>query len=209
MIKDNSSFIQHSSQIEEYLTDKALEMVDADNIEYVRGCIRSGRKAVVSGERVRNCYDRKNALHLIKSCEMAELLLSSANAVQLERAFCGRDINGLTPLHIARDRKIAELFVKYGADINITALSLETPLHTACQLGRKDVVEYLGEKGARINSQDNIEDTPLDKAYIAMASSIAEIQDPHRKAVGCAYDLDDVLEIIKLLKTHGASRNNL
>ena len=56
-----------------------------------------------------------------------------------------------TPLHYAKTVEVAEFFVQRGIAID-TVSDLGQPLHAAVHFGNKEVVEYLLEKGARIDA---------------------------------------------------------
>ena len=76
--------------------------------------------------------------------------------------------NGYTPLHLAEfstsHKKIIELLIAKGADINDQAASGATPLMFAVMRGQKDDVSFLLEHGANPNLADAYGDTPLDAA---------------------------------------------
>ncbi|KAH8702925.1 ankyrin repeat-containing domain protein [Phaeosphaeriaceae sp. PMI808] len=62
-----------------------------------------------------------------------------------------KDANLDTPLHFAAHLSFAKLLFKYGADLFAKDLGGRTPLHTACEDWRLDVVEFLLSKGAIID----------------------------------------------------------
>jgi len=82
----------------------------------------------------------------------------------------GTDVNekandGVTPLHFATTKEIAELLIDNGADVNVKhGLSGETPLHYAAYKGHKEIVELLIAKGADLNARDVDGFTPVDLA---------------------------------------------
>lgn len=59
-------------------------------------------------------------------------------------------------LHFAIDRNAVdcvEILLKYGANANTPQVFTETPLHTACALGHKEIVKMLLDAGADVRSQ--------------------------------------------------------
>jgi ankyrin repeat protein/tRNA A-37 threonylcarbamoyl transferase component Bud32 len=81
----------------------------------------------------------------------------------------GADINsrdnlGLTPLHLARSRAVAEKLLAHGAGIDAKSDYERTPLHCAAGSGNTEIVEYLLSKGADINAVNKKGETALDVA---------------------------------------------
>jgi ankyrin repeat protein len=81
------------------------------------------------------------------------------------------DEDGFTPLHYALFNgyfQIAKLLIENGADVNgRNKKTGDTPLHYAIYHkgeGAYNFIQYLLEKGADINSQDDYGDTPLHRA---------------------------------------------
>jgi hypothetical protein len=70
------------------------------------------------------------------------------------------------------DSLIVALFLSKGSDINEKDEAGNTPLHSAVQYGKSDLVIFLVEKGADINAKNAFEDTPLriaeNKGYITI-----------------------------------------
>ncbi|MEM2057160.1 MAG: ankyrin repeat domain-containing protein [Thermoproteota archaeon] len=98
-----------------------------------------------------------------------------------------RNREGVTPLHCACWNgylKIAELFISYGADVNVGNKQDETPLHCASLNGHLDIAEFLISHGADVNARDRRNETSLHKAC-----------------------WNDHLRIVKLLVSNGADVN--
>jgi len=81
---------------------------------------------------------------------------------------------GFSPLHLIsahtipeyseqENTSLAELFLAHGADVDITTMSGETPLHTACSFLNPAWISALLKRGSRLNVQDDFGDTPLHK----------------------------------------------
>lgn len=82
----------------------------------------------------------------------------------------GMDINnkdnifGITPLHWACSKEMAQFLIENGADINATDTNGETPLHMASGNGQIEVVSLLIENGADVNAENSYVSTPLYRA---------------------------------------------
>ncbi len=66
----------------------------------------------------------------------------------------GSDVNakndlGMTPLHLAETRKIAEILIQNGADINAKNRFGDTPLRMAIDRNCKDIADLLRKHGAK------------------------------------------------------------
>jgi ankyrin repeat protein len=126
--------------------------------------------------------------------------------------------NGYTPLHLAEfavgHKKMAELLVNKGADVNARAASGATPLFFAVLRDQKDDAQLLLDKGANVNTPDAYGDTPLACALQLQYGSLiqmliergadvnAQDQSMHRPLT-YAIKMDDH-KWADLLKKHGA-----
>ena len=71
------------------------------------------------------------------------------------------DFNGNSPLFYASTKKVAELLISKGTNINATNNGF-TPLHWAADRGHEEVAALLIEKGLNVNAKDeNRGRTPL------------------------------------------------
>lgn len=125
---------------------------------------------------------------------------------------------GYTPLHLAvfsiNHKKIVQMLVAKGADVNAQAASGATPLYFAVLRGQKDDAEFLLDHGANPNLPDAYTTSILDVALHMQYSGIAELlinkgadvnyQDsgPHRPLT-YALQMDDH-HVAEILKAHGA-----
>jgi len=83
-----------------------------------------------------------------------------------------------TPLHITiknNNKEIAELLIKYGADVNGKNNSYQSPLHFAAQYNRKEIAELLMKNGADVNARGDISQTPLHTAALYNSKDVAEV----------------------------------
>ena len=129
----------------------------------------------------------------------------------------GADVNakndsGLTPLHYAESKEIAEILITAGADVN--AGDKITPLHYAAQYGEMEIVELLISKGADVNAQSFVGMTPLREAADQGHDSIVELlvakgADVNLKDSDGRTPLDNTLKAfhktitVELLRKHG------
>lgn len=126
--------------------------------------------------------------------------------------------NGYTPLHLAEfavgHKKMAELLVSKGADVNARAASGATPLFFAVLRDQKDDAQFLLDKGANVNTPDAYGDTALGCALQLQYGSLIQLlvdrgadvnaqdQSMHRPLT-YALKMDDH-RWADLLKKHGA-----
>ena len=83
----------------------------------------------------------------------------------------GLSAGGASALHLAvlkDNRKIAELILEHGADIDIRARDAAqgSPLEWAAFFGIRDMVEFMAAAGADLNAKNAYGTTPLDAATV-------------------------------------------
>lgn len=87
--------------------------------------------------------------------------------------------NGYTPLHLAEfsvgHKKMIDLLVSKGADVNARAASGATPLFFAILRDQKDDAQFLISKGADVNTPDAYGDTVLDCALRLQYGSLIQL----------------------------------
>lgn len=104
-----------------------------------------------------NTVTASKLLFSVRSVRMAELLLRK-----------GADVNCIliteSVMHLAAQRNqiaLLDLFLQYGADINILSSREGTPLHVACANSKYETVKFLLARNANINSFNCNQNTPL------------------------------------------------
>ncbi|MBW4521183.1 MAG: ankyrin repeat domain-containing protein [Scytolyngbya sp. HA4215-MV1] len=80
-----------------------------------------------------------------------------------------KDTEGKTPLHKVNSKEIAELLIARGADVNARSINGETLLHG---VRSKEIAELLIARGVNVNAKDNFGNTPL---YGVESKEIAEL----------------------------------
>ena len=94
------------------------------------------------------------------------------------------------PLWFAANQKqpnrveVAELLLRYGAQVNAVGEFGETPLHQAAAWNNADIAAYLLESGANVNAEIVAGKTPLS---LAMKYNFEEVADVLRKWGAIAY----------------------
>jgi cytohesin len=74
------------------------------------------------------------------------------------------DVNGDTPLHLARTTEMTALLIENGAKVDSRNQRKEQPIHRAAFDGDIGRIKILLAHGADLNAADNDDETPLDKA---------------------------------------------
>ncbi|KAJ3425680.1 ankyrin repeat ph and sec7 domain containing protein secg-related [Anaeramoeba flamelloides] len=118
------------------------------------------------------------------SSEFLELMKKKTTNIEIVKYFLELGVNvnqkkgrvygydkrcGYTALHYCCEVKnpnaleICKLLVKNGAEISLKSMTLNTPLHLACNHKKPnfELVSYLINNGAEINKENNYDDTPL------------------------------------------------
>jgi uncharacterized protein len=128
------------------------------------------------------------------------------------------DSTGYTPLHLAmfsvNHKKIVQMLVAKGADVNAQASSGATPLYFAVIRDQKDDAQLLLDKGANVNLADAYQNSILDVALHMQFGSMVELlvakgadvnfQDGGRsRPLTIAMGMDDQ-HWAEFLKAHGA-----
>jgi ankyrin repeat protein len=148
----------------------------------------------------------ENGLRLDKSSEdgrppLFGVVSNRNNDVNLVKAFLDAgaqvtitDVDLNTPLHIAAHRTFAELLFEHGADLFVKDCRGTTPLHLACEDGRVDVAQFLLSHGAQDEPSNDKRCTPL-----LFATGVATVGHwsplyPERQE-----------QIVQLLLAHGAN----
>ena len=99
-----------------------------------------------------NSQDEYGHTHLHLAVDRGELGFVEA-LIEAGADVNARSKHDYTPLHFARNKKIAKALTKAGADVNARGLHGYTPLHFAIFRGRKEVVDALIEAGADVNAR--------------------------------------------------------
>lgn len=79
---------------------------------------------------------------------------------------------GQYPLHYANSGHMVDLLVKHGAKLEVKDVEEETPVHTACEFQREEVLVALVRAGARIDPSNDKDRGPI---HLAAARGDAQI----------------------------------
>ncbi|VDI07818.1 Hypothetical predicted protein, partial [Mytilus galloprovincialis] len=119
--------------------------------------------------------DMRTALHLATEAVHHEIIFVLINAHANVNA---KNNENQTALHVTKDKQVAEMLIKNGADANSRDIHVSmyysgnTPLHQAAYNGQNDTMKYLIRIGANTSVQNNKNETPLD---LAKNLEVAEI----------------------------------
>ena len=114
---------------------------------------------------------RKNGAKTSNWLKAGESIYLAAEAGHIEAVKkhldMGTDVNlkddlQMTPLHYADTKKITELLIAKGADVDGMGVHGLTCLHYAARRGHKEIAELLIAKGANVNAKNDRGETPLD-----------------------------------------------
>ena len=84
------------------------------------------------------------------------------------------DIHGFRPLHFTNNIEIIQILLLNGANVNIRANNMWTPLLYACKNHQLEVVKLLIQNGAHVNVKDqNWQHTPLHLATYKKQKDVA------------------------------------
>ena len=86
-----------------------------------------------------------------------------------------KHVDGWTPLHLAKTKKVVELLIAKDADVNAKNTNGMTPLYSATSLGDKEIAELLIANGADVNAKSEKGLTPLHYAAMFGHKEIAEL----------------------------------
>ncbi|KAL3067975.1 hypothetical protein niasHT_037965 [Heterodera trifolii] len=82
------------------------------------------------------------------------------------------------------------------AEVNKKDKQGNTPLHIACMLGRKDIVQLLLEKGAKVRSRNNAEWNALDEAKNLADVKKKDIQENTALHIACMLFNKEIARIL-------------
>lgn len=123
----------------------------------------------------KNIYERdekgRTALHYAVEVKTVRLLIEKGVDVN------AADVRGHTALYLAITEKRLETvreLIKSGGNVNAEEYGNKcTPLHLACMVGEKEIVEELVKAGAEIEQADKFGITAMD--YAKNSKEIAEV----------------------------------
>lgn len=145
--------------------------------------------------------------------------IESAKSLLKQGASANAEDGYRTVLHIASFEgflEIAQCLIKQGADVNAKDFRRDfTPLHYAITNNQLDMAKFLIHQKADINSQSNKGYTPLMLAIVENNAPAVKLllencadanlrDNAHRSSLDYAYVFSQGIEIINLLKRHGA-----
>lgn len=167
-----------------------------------------------------NCTDRADQTPLHRaawggSLRTVETLLESGSRAMAQ------DMFGNSALHMAADMGFEDVVCRLCREIDVTTKGRNglTPLHYAAMSGHQGILEYLLEKGARVEAVDEIFGwTPLHCAADSGHAGIVSLLLAHQASVDARDDriswtplhfaeMNGDKQVLRLLKSRNASRH--
>ncbi len=126
-----------------------------------------------------NARDNASTTPLDRSSNMdVASLLIARGARFSNQEHIAKDNQGMTLLHRAvqnKSKKLAELLIAQGANVNAKNNQGDTPLHLAVQSNNKELAELLIAKRVDVNARDNYGHTPLHLALLYNNKEVAKL----------------------------------
>ena len=91
-------------------------------------------------------------------------LAAGADVNAKNKGFSRKDSTPLQHAALKGQKKVVELLIEKGADVNAKCDVGWTPLHNAAAYGHKEIIELLIAKSADVNAKNKDLNTPLDLA---------------------------------------------
>lgn len=142
--------ISRLSQIIPNILKKDLKYIDSIIDDHLSGVFQlcTPRSRFINGTTL---------LHIVATSGNYELLEKVLSLVDLDNKTLNpncRDDKGATALHKSTDIKIMRTLIEYGANVNLTDLDGNTPLHSKC-LGEKNKPSELESIEILLNYKSN------------------------------------------------------
>jgi len=145
LLKDNHRLVDEIDQEKRTPLHHACQI---QNIEIVRLLVEYGAK--INRKDSRGTTPFQTAI-TGQNKEIVELLIKHGADLELEDANARRPLTRV--VFWTNDTGMADLLLKYGADINAKSIYDETPLRVAAWLGKRELVNFLIDKGAEIETK--------------------------------------------------------
>ncbi|CAC5411871.1 unnamed protein product [Mytilus coruscus] len=117
-----------------------------------------------------------------------------------------------TPLHVAKNKEVAEILIQNGAKVNSRDSKNQTPLHVA---KNKEVAEILHQNGANIHSRNNNGDSVLhlaasqsDHSAVKLLISLGANVSARNKENQTPLDVAKSIDVAEMLIQNGADINS-
>ena len=161
---------------------------------------------------IKNSTDQFMLAYVNDDVDVLNLLLEYGANPNIKNAW------GNTPLHYSPNRKVAELLLNSGVDIDAkNTIYGETPLMVCVNAGKYKMIEFLLNKGADVNLPNDGGVTPLYEAVVGEDEDIVNLlldkgANPNKETKRGWYPIhkaigDENKHLIKLLLEHGADVN--